>query len=150
VALVIDGFVIGIPGMIIFFVLIAGSFSQVEIDPVTGQITSGGGLLVGAYAFGYGAMLVIALLYNGIMNGSSRGQTLGKMALSIQVRSAGTGGPIGVGRGLGRYAITIPLNLVSCGMGALLDGLWPLWDAKRQALHDKVVNSVVIDAPSTR
>jgi len=26
----------------------------------------------------------------------------------------------------------------------LLDGLWPLWDKKRQTLHDKVVRTVVL------
>lgn len=30
------------------------------------------------------------------------------------------------------------------GLFALLDGLWPLWDPGRQALHDKVAGSVVI------
>jgi len=27
---------------------------------------------------------------------------------------------------------------------AILDYLWPLWDRKKQALHDKVVGSVVV------
>ena len=27
----------------------------------------------------------------------------------------------------------------------LLDGLWPLWDDRNQALHDKVANTFVID-----
>jgi uncharacterized RDD family membrane protein YckC len=31
----------------------------------------------------------------------------------------------------------------------LLDHLWPLWDGRRQALHDKVVASVVIRLPPT-
>jgi uncharacterized RDD family membrane protein YckC len=26
----------------------------------------------------------------------------------------------------------------------LLDGLWPLWDERNQALHDKVANTFVI------
>jgi hypothetical protein len=29
---------------------------------------------------------------------------------------------------------------------AVLDYLWPLWDRRNQALHDKVVSSVVIKA----
>jgi uncharacterized RDD family membrane protein YckC len=145
VAYLIDGFAVGIPGTIIFVVLFAGSISQLETDPVTGEITSGGGALVGSYIIGYALYFAIGTVYFGVMNGGARGQTLGKMALKIQVRSATTGGPIGVGRGFGRYLITIPLSLVTCGLGGILDGLWPLWDAKRQALHDKVVNSVVIE-----
>ena len=147
VAYLIDGFVVGIPGTIIFVVLFAGSISQVETDPATGEITSGGGALVGSYVLGYALYFLIATIYFGVMNGGAKGQTLGKMALKIQVRHATTGGPIGIGRGLGRYLITIPLSLVTCGLGGILDVLWPLWDAKRQALPDKVVSSAVIDAP---
>jgi len=30
------------------------------------------------------------------------------------------------------------------GLFTLLDGLWPLWDPNRQALHDKIAGSVVV------
>jgi uncharacterized RDD family membrane protein YckC len=30
------------------------------------------------------------------------------------------------------------------GLFTLLDGLWPLWDRARQALHDKIAGSVVV------
>ena len=30
---------------------------------------------------------------------------------------------------------------------SLLDGLWPLWDDKRQALHDKVAGTNVVVSP---
>jgi uncharacterized RDD family membrane protein YckC len=146
VASIIDGVVVGVPGMVVMGVMLAGSFSRLEIDPVTGQLTSGAGSVVGAYFFGYAVILAIGTLYFGIMNGGAKGQTLGKMAMKIQVRSATNGGPIGIGRGIGRYLLIIPLTLL-CGVGQILDGLWPLWDAKRQALHDKAVNSVVVDVP---
>lgn len=28
----------------------------------------------------------------------------------------------------------------------LLDVLWPLWDGKRQTLHDKIAGTVVVEA----
>jgi uncharacterized RDD family membrane protein YckC len=31
---------------------------------------------------------------------------------------------------------------------SILDLLWPLWDERRQTLHDKVSNSYVINNPS--
>jgi uncharacterized RDD family membrane protein YckC len=90
---------------------------------------------------------IVGLLYYGLLNGSEKGQTIGKMAMGIQVRDADTGGPIGYGRGLGRYAIVYILGLpFFFAIPALLDGLWPLWDKRRQALHDKPVNSVVVRA----
>jgi uncharacterized RDD family membrane protein YckC len=30
------------------------------------------------------------------------------------------------------------------GILALVDYLWPLWDAKRQTVHDKIVRTVVL------
>ena len=79
-----------------------------------------------------------------MLNGGPKGQTVGKMALRIQVRDIDTGGPIGYGRGLGRQ-LMIYVFALACGIGLLLDYLSPLWDKKRQAWHDKVVRSVVVD-----
>jgi hypothetical protein len=31
-----------------------------------------------------------------------------------------------------------------CGVFSIIDGLWPLWDDRNQALHDKVAKSVGI------
>ena len=89
-------------------------------------------------------LVIPCLLYFGIMNGSKRGQTLGKMALSIVVRDARSGGPIGFWRGVGRYAITT-LFFVLLVVPYLIDNLSPLYDARRQAWHDRVVRSVVVD-----
>ena len=57
----------------------------------------------------------------------------------------GTGGAIGVGAGLARYGVMFVLFIL-CVIPELVDGLWPLWDKKRQTWHDKVVKSVVVDA----
>lgn len=89
--------------------------------------------------------LVIGLLYYGFLNGSEGGQTLGKMAIGIRVRDADAGGPIGYGRGFGREFVVWLLGL-PFGILALIDGLWPLWDPRRQAWHDKAVNSIVVKA----
>ena len=32
----------------------------------------------------------------------------------------------------------------SAAIGLLVDALWPLWDKGKQALHDKVVGSIVV------
>ena len=87
---------------------------------------------------------VPAALYYAIMNGSRRGQTVGKMALGIAVRDARNGEPIGFWRALGRYVITLVFS-VALYVPYILDSLAPLWDGRRQAWHDKVAHSVVID-----
>lgn len=53
------------------------------------------------------------------------------------------GGPIGFGRSFGRWAVPALVNFF-CGVFSIIDGLWPLWDDRNQALHDKVAKSVGI------
>jgi len=84
------------------------------------------------------------MLYAGLMNGSARGQTVGKMAMGIAVRDARTGGKIGAWRGIGRYAITVLFDVLLV-IPYVVDSLSPLWDARRQAWHDRAAHSVVID-----
>jgi len=50
-----------------------------------------------------------------------------------------------VGKRLFRQGVVAVLSLAFL-FPAFLDGLWPLWDQKRQAWHDKVVRSVVISS----
>jgi uncharacterized RDD family membrane protein YckC len=71
------------------------------------------------------------------------GRTLGMGWLHIRpVRLTG-GGTLGWGRAFGRAAIYWLSGLI--GWIGLLDPLWCLWDDKRQCLHDKVVDSIVIN-----
>ena len=71
------------------------------------------------------------------------GQTLGKMNGSIAVRLDGDeNAPPGYVRSLIRAAVPPFMWLLL--IPGLLDVLWPLWDRKKQTLHDKLVGSVVI------
>jgi uncharacterized RDD family membrane protein YckC len=88
--------------------------------------------------------LVLPFVYYTVMQGRASGQTLGKKWLGIAVADDSAGGTIGYGRAFGRYAIIFVLALFI--LPILLDYLWPLWDKKNQALHDKVVGSVVVKA----
>jgi uncharacterized RDD family membrane protein YckC len=97
-------------------------------------------------AFGLGLLYKVIFL-------RWRQATLGKMALGIKVRRVEFDGPLSLGiiarRLLGEYWMTIAGFLASI-LGLLgviyrlLDYLWPLWDAKRQALHDRVANTQVV------
>jgi uncharacterized RDD family membrane protein YckC len=96
---------------------------------------------------GFLITIVAVVLYYAILNGGAKGQTVGKMLMRIQVRDIETGGPIGFGRGLGRQLI-LYVFAIACVIPLLLDYLSPLWDQKRQAWHDKLVRSVVVDVDS--
>jgi uncharacterized RDD family membrane protein YckC len=96
----------------------------------------------------FGARLLwflLAIAYYAVLNGSEAGQTFGKRLLGIAVRDAATGGSIGVQRAVLRYIVVGLFRVVLFfGLFTLLDGLWPLWDTQRQALHDKIAGSVVV------
>jgi uncharacterized RDD family membrane protein YckC len=140
-AWLIDAMLLGVVFFIVFAVI--GAASQNSSSTTTTQPLSAGQALAGFV----GIFILVSIpytLYFGIMNGSRRGQTLGKMALNIVVRDARTGGPIGFWRGVGRYLMTVVFYLLLF-IPYLIDNLSPLWDTRRQAWHDKVVHSVVID-----
>lgn len=149
VAAIIDGLIIGIPSNILGNILFGGMFvaSQPRIDPSTGQLVGGAGFFAGLLA-ATGALILANLILSGaysIYLHSSRGQTVGKMAMKIKVVDMETGELIPYGRAGIRWGVQQLLAILTCGIGGLLDGLWPLWDQKRQALHDKPANTVVID-----
>lgn len=86
--------------------------------------------------------IVVTILYKPLMEGW-RGQTVGKMAVSIKV--VGTeGSPCGYGKAFLRWLIGAIINVVPFGF--LVDVLWPLWDERKQTLHDKVAATLVVRA----
>jgi uncharacterized RDD family membrane protein YckC len=94
---------------------------------------SGGGVIV---------LLVLGALYSGLLIGL-RGQTVGMMAARIRAVDVSTGGLIGFPRAVGRDLFERLLGALFV-IPLIIDLLFPLWDPKRQTLHDKVTNSVVV------
>lgn len=75
-------------------------------------------------------------------------QTPGKMVLRISVRHVERPGPIDLPTAIKRRLI--PLVGTFIGLLNLVDLLWPLWDGRRQALHDKVANTLVTEGKQPR
>lgn len=75
-------------------------------------------------------------------------QTPGKMALGISVRRVTEPGPLPIGTAVLRRLVPLAGQFVP--FLSLLDGLWPLWDDKRQALHDKVARTQVVEGKQPR
>jgi uncharacterized RDD family membrane protein YckC len=96
------------------------------------------------FAFG----VAVGVTYFALLNGGRRGQTLGKMVWNVRVRDAATGGPLGVPKAAVRYLAPTLLFLIPI-LGFFLwvaDGVSPLWDRRRQAVHDKLAGSMVVRA----
>jgi len=142
-AFLIDGMILAVAGFLVLAVIAAAAKSTSNSSSTSNQPLTPGEAAIG-FSVLFLLLMIPFVLYFGIMNGSKRGQTLGKMALSVVVRDARSGGPIGFWRGVGRYAITVGF-FVLLVVPYLIDNLAPLWDARRQAWHDKVVRSVVVD-----
>ncbi len=141
IAILIDGVILNLTSFIVFLVIAAALANH---DTTTTNQPATAGSVLGAY---FGLMVLGSIpgaFYYSIMNGSRRGQTVGKIAIGIAVRDARTGGPIGVWRALGRDLITVVFRVLLF-IPYILDSLAPLWDARRQAWHDKVAHSVVVD-----
>jgi uncharacterized RDD family membrane protein YckC len=144
VAWIIDYLIFAVPLWILGALF--GAFSTtLEFNESSGEFETTGGITSG---FGLVVLLLSIVgpfIYHSVLDGGPNGQTVGKKLLNIRVRDANAGGPIGVGRAFVRYLVQ-SLLFAACFIPGLLDSLSPLWDSRRQSWHDKVGNSVVVDA----
>ena len=149
----IDALVLLLPIIAASALLGVGAFAGGDLEcttnPTTGftECTGGDTSFVVTLILAQLVPFIIQGLYSTFMNGGERGQTVGKRVVNIQVRDEATGGPIGYGKAFLRWLVGALLSVFTCGIGGILDILWPLWDNKRQTLHDKVVNSLVVETP---
>lgn len=150
IAFIIDGLILGITGMVAGWLM---------FDTLAGM---------GAYARLAG--FAVALSYFGIFNSRLvKGQTIGKMAMSLRVVAA-DGKPITVARSFARYAVlgvpfflnNLPLGMptmlswvgyalsvVVFGVGLSIIYLYIFNRRTRQSLHDLLVGSYVIRVDRT-
>ena len=140
-AIMIDWAIIGATVFVLLAVIGAATKSGQSSN--ANQQHQGGAVFLGLLVLMVFASIPGAL-YFGFLNGSQKGQTVGKMALGIAVRDRRTGGKIGFWRALGRSLIMTVFYVVFV-VPYLIDNLSPLWDKRRQAWHDKVAGSIVID-----
>jgi uncharacterized RDD family membrane protein YckC len=88
---------------------------------------------------------VVAFGYFGLLTGR-RGRAVGKAVTGLRVVDVHDGGPIGVVRGVGRFVAAVGLFIL-CIVPAVVDAAWALVDRERQTLHDKLVDSLVVQTP---
>jgi uncharacterized RDD family membrane protein YckC len=119
--------------LLILFPLLRGIYGEAYFDPGrTGFIAGPADFL---FSWVAPAVAVIAFWV-------ARQATPGKMALSLRVVDASTGGPLtlrqSIVRYLGYYVSTIPF-----GLGLL----WVAFDRRKQGWHDMLAGTVVIHGP---
>ncbi len=99
------------------------------------------GAVIASYASGANiATVVLNWLYYALQESGPMQATLGKRALGIKVVGAG-GQRISFANATGRFFGKYISTIICC-----IGYLFPLWDARRQALHDKIANTFVVNA----
>ena len=137
-ALVIDKLILGVVSLIVIVPFIAmvgvSAFLEHDIGDSIGLLFA----LISAYFFLILIVVIIDWLYFAIME-STRGATLGKMALGIKVTDM-SGGMISFGRATGRYFAKIISGIILY-IGYVMAG----FTQQKQALHDIIAGTLVVN-----
>ncbi len=102
------------------------------------SVSSTLGTLVGVV--GYLAAVGVGI-WNMIIRQGQTGQSIGKSKQNIKLVADATGQPVGGGMAFVRYLLG---GLISSL--CYIDLLWPLWDAEKKRLTDKILNFSVVQA----
>jgi uncharacterized RDD family membrane protein YckC len=143
-ATIIDGIIVGVPLVIIFFIA-EGSTLSTYFNCVN-SANAGGALVPTCQGFYPSSaiasfellVLGVDLLYFVIL-WSKFGGTLGQRMLGLHVVDAATGQNIGIGRSIGRFVgYVISAALLYIGL------IWAAFDPRKQGWHDKIASTFVV------
>jgi uncharacterized RDD family membrane protein YckC len=101
--------------------------------------------LGGFFVLIFGLQFLASYLYQ-VTYQLRKGQTIGKRVMKLKIVDAETGAPMDGPAATKRWIIGLLMGFVS--VAHLLDGLWQLWDERKQTLHDKVARTVVVRVPA--
>lgn len=144
---IIDWLILGVVSTIILLPF-GGLFHTTNVYGVNGLSTSHSvSFHLSGWGFFVSALLILG--YGTVLCGSQRGQTVGMMAVGVRAVRDGTHDRLGYPRAAIRAlaeSVLRSFELLSPFLILIwfLDFLYPLWDKKRQTLHDKVGRSVVL------
>jgi uncharacterized RDD family membrane protein YckC len=158
-AWVLDGIILGIASYLLIRAFVPDYLTSIErvVDAAAAQDQSSMTALindVAAQAVKAGLLSWVFSAVYCIAFWTTTAQTPGKMALGISVRRADAPGPLDLVTAVRRRLLSaiqiIPFVSGIYFLVFVLDGLWPLWDDKRQALHDKVAGTQVVEGKQPR
>ena len=143
VAVLIDGIILAVPILIVFFVTEGSTFTAYTTCLNNAIAT---GAYAGTCATTFGGSLALFELFAFLIQGvyfvalwSQLGGTLGQRLLGLHVVDAATGKHIGVGRAIGRFiGYLISSAVLSIGL------IWAAFDPRKQGWHDKMASTFVV------
>ena len=105
-----------------------------------GEFCATGASTIGQLSVAISSILVLAyVIWNYGYRQGTTGSSIGKSILKFQVVGEKTGRPIGFGMSIVRQLAHI-IDAAICYIGYL----FPLWDAKRQTIADKIISTVCL------
>ena len=127
-AQILDWIIVSIIPIVLYFIVLNSN----DVGP---YLLSGLILLVGAiyYALTIGR------------SGENNGQTIGMQVVGIRIVRE-TGEPMTAGTAILRETLIKGILMAICFIVTILNYLAPLWDDRNQAWHDKIVNTLVVEA----
>jgi uncharacterized RDD family membrane protein YckC len=110
-----------------------------------GEFCATGASTLGQVSFGLFAILLplVYIVWNFGYRQGTTGSSIGKSIMKFKIVSEKTGQPIGFGMSVVRQLIYV-VFAAACGILWLVAVLFPLWDAKRQTLVDKIISTVAV------
>lgn len=139
-AMVIDGLVTGAAS----FVLQVPLTMLAAFGMSLGDGAAAAGGAIGLILVSYGISLAVPLFYFAWMHSSGSQASLGKMAVGIKV-TRGSGERIRFWRAFARYMAYFLTLALSFGVGGLVSALTTGLGARKQALHDMICDTLVVD-----
>lgn len=123
--------------MLVLYLVLGGLFAMMA---GLGSNLAGGMCCMMILLFPVSSLLVG--LFNGVYLVAQRGSSIGQGVMNLKVVDI-NGNLLSTGTAFIRLIARVALGFLPM-VGPLLDLLWPLWDDKRQTLHDKAVGSYVL------
>ncbi len=143
-ASVIDSFVTSILTYALLIPLMLLSFGSMGAMGADGDNPFAAGAGVAVMLLVYPIMFAVPSAYFGWMQSSSLQASLGKMAIGIKV-VRGDGTRVSFWRAFLRSLFYVVFGTVTCGLGILVSGLMAALTERKQALHDMVCDTLVVD-----
>ncbi|HKV21876.1 MAG TPA: RDD family protein [Mycobacterium sp.] len=109
-----------------------------------GEFCATGASTVGQVSIFLTGLLALAyIIWNLGYRQGTTGSSIGKGIMKFKIVSEKTGQPIGFGMSIVRELIYL-VAAGLCGIVWLIAVLFPLWDAKRQTLVDKIISTIAV------
>lgn len=142
VGYIVDALLIGLCMGVLYFLFASVIWSMIRLSLGydMGRRVGGGFCCFTVVLFPLATLLVG--FYNNIYLLAQRGYSIGQGLVHVKTVD-GAGNLLTMGAATIRLLVRVAFALVP--FLPLLDLLWPLWDLRRQTLHDKAVNSYVVN-----